>query len=217
MFATISYPREVIRIQRFIRINGQIRARMVRTIDSAGKQVGILPLDQALTLARSCKLDLVEVSPNVDPPVCRVMDFGKFQYQQMKKDRQARKKQVGGKLKEIKIRSRIEIHDYNVKLRQARDFLSKGFKLRIRLFYRGREMVHTEFGQSLLRRLEEDLKDFGHVEMPPKTFGKNVVMMFGPQKVAKPKAAQEQRKDVGDAKVEDKPLGGQAVQGYEAR
>jgi len=104
-----------------------------------------------------------------------------------------------------------------VKLRQAREFLGKGFKLRVRLFYRGREMAHTELGRKLLARLEEDLRDIGHVEMPPKTFGKNVVMLFGPQKAVKPRGAPERGKDVADAKGEDKPLGGKAVQDIEAR
>lgn len=185
---------------------------MVRTIDREGKQVGIIPLDQALALARSCKLDLVEVAPSTDPPVCRVMDFGKYQYQQMKKDRLARRKQFGGKLKEIKFRPRIEVHDYNVKLRHAREFLAKGYKLRIRLFYRGREMAHFELGDSLLRRLEADLGDIGHVEMPQKKFGRNVVMMFAPHKGGHKKAPAEAGKDDRDAKTQDKSLRVEAVQ-----
>jgi translation initiation factor IF-3 len=207
----------VIRIRSFIRINGQIRAKLVRTIDKDGKQAGVLPIDSALALARSSGLDLVEVAPTIDPPVCKVMDFGKYQYQQMKKDRMARKKQVGGKLKEIKLRPRIEVHDYNVKLRQSREFLAKGCKLRIRLVYRGRELAHVELGNNLLKRLREDLADVGHVEVPAKQFGKNVVMMFGPQKGGKAHPAGEQKKGVGDAKAEDKPLGGEAVQNNEAR
>lgn len=207
----------MIRIRTFIRTNGQIRARTVRTIDKDGKQVGILTLEHALGLARASKLDLVEVAPNADPPVCRVMDFGKYQYQQMKKDRVARKKQVGGKMKEIKFRPRIEIHDYNVKLRHARDFLEKGFKVRIRLFFRGREMAHAELGNNLLRRLEADLADLAHVEMTPKKFGRNVVMMFGPHKAGKLRQAPDRRKDGADAKDKDTPIGGEAVQDHGAR
>jgi translation initiation factor IF-3 len=208
----------VIRIRSLIRVNGQIRARAVRTIDKDGKQAGIMTAEQALVLARACKLDLVEVAPNLDPPVCRIMDFGKYQYQQMKKNRVARKKSVGGKLKEIKLRPRIETHDYQVKLRQARDFLEKGCKLRIRLVYRGRELAHMEIGSNLLRRFEGDVKDLGQVEMHPKTFGKNVVMMFAPRPGAsKPKPTDAQGKDGNDAKDEDKPLGGEAVQEDGAR
>jgi len=209
--------REVMRIQSFIRINGQIRAKLVRTIDKDGTQAGVLPIDNALALARASGLDLVEVAPNIDPPVCKVMDFGKYQYQQMKKDRVARKKQVGGRLKEIKLRPRIEVHDYNVKLRQSREFLSKGCKVRIRLVYRGRELAHVELGNNLLKRLGEDLKDVGHVEVPAKNFGKNVVMMFGPHKGGKAHPTVEQKKGIGDAKAEDKPLGSEAVQDNKER
>ncbi|MCX6358104.1 MAG: translation initiation factor IF-3 [Candidatus Aureabacteria bacterium] len=190
---------------------------MVRTIDKDGKQVGIIPIDHALSLARASMLDLVEVSPNADPPVCRVMDFGKFQYQQMKKDRQGRKKQVSGKLKEIKLRPRIEIHDYNVKLRHSHDFLTKGYKVRIRLVYRGRELAHEELGRNLLKRFEMDLKDVGHVETPARTFGKNVIMLFGPLKGAKPRTGAETKKEDADAKVENKPLGGETIQADQAR
>jgi translation initiation factor IF-3 len=207
----------VIRIRSFVRINGQIRAKLVRTIDKDGTQAGVLPIEKAMALARASELDLVEVAPNVDPPVCRVMDFGKYQYQQMKKNRLARKKQVGGRLKEIKLRPRIETHDYNVKLRQGREFLSKGCKLRIRLVYRGRELAHVELGDNLLKRLEEDLKEVGHVELPARRFGRNVVMMFGPHKGAKAHPPVEQKKGSGDAKTEDKPIGGEKVQNNEAR
>ena len=176
-----------------------------------------MPIEKAMALARASELDLVEVAPNVDPPVCKVMDFGKYQYQQMKKDRMARKKQVGGKLKEIKLRPRIEAHDYNVKLKQSKEFLSKGCKLRIRLVYRGRELAHVELGNNLLKRLEEDLKGIGHVELPAKNFGKNVVVMYGPQKGVKAHSPVEQKKGSEDAKTEDKPIGGEKVQDNEAR
>ncbi len=190
----------------------------MRTIDKDGKQAGIMTAEQALALARSCKLDLVEVAPNLDPPVCRIMDFGKYQYQQMKKSRVAKKKSMGGKLKEIKLRPRIEAHDYQVKLRHARDFLEKGCKLRFRLVYRGRELAHMEMGINLLKRIEADVKDLGQVEMYPKTFGRNVIMMFAPRPGAsKPRPAAGQKKDGDDAKAENEPLGGQAVQQDGAR
>jgi translation initiation factor IF-3 len=207
----------VIRIRSFVRINGQIRAKLVRTIDKDGAQAGVLPIEKAVALAKASDLDLVEVAPNVDPPVCKVMDFGKYQYQQMKKDRMSRKKQVIGKLKEIKLRPRIEAHDYNVKLKRSKEFLSKGCKLRIRLMYRGRELAHVELGDNLLKRLEEDLKEVGHVELPARKFGKNVVMMFGPHKGAKAHPSGEQKKGSGDAKTENKPIGGEKAQNNEAR
>jgi translation initiation factor IF-3 len=198
-----------------VRINGQIRAKAVRTVDKDGKQVGILEISKAISLARASKLDLVEVAPHLDPPVCRILDFGKYQYLQMKKTRLAKKKQVGGKLKEIKIRPRIETHDYEVKLRHAREFLSKGYKLRIRLVYRGRELSHRELGDSLLVRIEKDLKDVGNVEMPPRRFGRNVLMVFGPARSGSPGDQKSQRKDDRDAKTEDEPSGGKKVQDNE--
>lgn len=179
--------------------------------------MGILTIDQALSIARVARLDLVEVAPNLSPPVCRIMDFGKYQYQQMKKERLAKKKQTGGRLKEIKLRPRIEIHDYNVKLKQARDFLAKGHKLRIRLVYRGREMAHVELGNKLLKRLEEDIRDIGHVETPARNFGRNVILMFVPQKGGKVSPAPEQRKEVADAQTENKPSSSETVQTDQAR
>jgi translation initiation factor IF-3 len=194
-----------------VRVNGQIRAKSVRTIDKDGEQVGIIDLDKALSLAKQSKLDLVEVAPQASPPVCRIMDYGKYHYLQIKKSRQAKKKQTSGKLKEIKIRPRIEAHDYEVKLRHAKEFLAKGYKLRVRLIYRGREMQHVELGNALLKRIEEDLRDIGHVETPPKQFGRNVVVLFGPAKSAKATQPQESRKDRENAKTEDKESSGQEV------
>lgn len=195
-----------------IRINGQIRAASVRTIDREGNQLGILETRKAISLARASKLDLVEISPNVDPPVCRIMDFGKYKYLQMKKNRMARKRQAGIKLKEIKIRPRIDTHDYDVKLRHGREFLSKGCKLRIRLVYRGRELAHKEMGDNLLKRFEEDLKDLGQVEMPPKNFGKrNVVMMFGPVKIRKGSTGGKKTEGEKDAEAENETSSGKKV------
>jgi translation initiation factor IF-3 len=198
-----------------VRVNGRIKAETVRTIDKDGNQAGIMLLSKALDLARASKLDLVEVAPNARPPVCRIMDFGKYQYLQMKKNRLAKKKQGGGKLKEIKIRPRIEHHDYEVKLRHAKEFLTKGNKLRIRLIYRGRELAHKELGNSLLQRFAADLQEVGAVESPPKTFGKNVVMLFAPQRSSKARHTEKQKKGDTDAKVEDKQISGEEIQNNE--
>lgn len=203
-------PQKKIRGPR-IRKNTQIRAKAVRTIDKDGNQVGIIEISKAISLARESKLDLVEVSPNADPPVCRIMDFGKYQYLQVKKSRQNKRRQSVTKLKEIKVRPRIEKHDYDVKLRHAREFLQKGNKLRIRLIFRGRELAHKELGFDLLKRIESDLVGLGNVEMAPRSFGRNVLMIFGPVRQAKTHSDNTVKKDSEDAKDENKPGSGETV------
>ena len=184
------------------RVNNQIRAKAVRTIDKDGKQIGILEISKAIALARESKLDLVEVSPNADPPVCRIMDFGKYRYLQVKKRRQSKRHQSVGKLKEIKLRPRIQKHDYDVKLRHAREFLQKGNKLRIRLIFRGREMAHRELGDNLLARLQGDLAELANVEMAPRRFGRNVLMIFGPSRP--PRVQEHPPKGKGGSNAKDK-------------
>lgn len=198
-----------------VRVNRQIRAPLVRTIDHEGKQVGVMEVGRALLLARAQKLDLVEVAPKLNPPVCKIMDYGKYHYNQMKKLRHARKKQMGIKLKEIKVRPRIEEHDYGVKLRHARDFLSKGCKLRIRLIFRGRELAHKELGDNVLNRLKEDLKDVGYVEMPPRRFGRNVVMMFGPATTSKGHHEEDKNKEENHAENKNEQGSSKEIQNNE--
>ena len=149
-------------------------------IDSDGEQLGIMPTDKALTLAAETGLDLVEVSPTARPPVCRIMDYGKFKYEQRKKQRESKKKQQATQIKEIKFRPKTEEHDYQFKKRHAEEFLEKGHKVKITLVFRGREMNHMELGQSILARLREELAHVGAVERMPKLEGRLMVMYLAP-------------------------------------
>jgi len=135
----------------------------------------------AVKLAEEVGLDLVEVSPNVDPPVCKILDYGKFKYETQKKAAEARKTQKTVDLKEVKFRPNIDTHDYDVKLRSARKFLTEGDKLKVTLRYRGREMAHQELGRALLERVSGDLEDIGKVEAMPKLEGRQMIMVVGPK------------------------------------
>ncbi|MCL4159039.1 UNVERIFIED_CONTAM: hypothetical protein GTU68_003069 [Idotea baltica] len=135
----------------------------------------------AVKLAEESGLDLVEVSPNVEPPVCKILDYGKFKYETQKKAAEARKTQKTVDLKEVKFRPNIDTHDYDVKLRSARKFLSEGDKLKVTLRYRGREMAHQELGRALLERVSGDLEDIGKVEAMPKLEGRQMIMVVGPR------------------------------------
>ena len=165
-------------IPKVARANRQIRADKVRTIDRNGTQIGIIPLSQALELAKNCGLDLVEVAPDGDPPVCRIMDFGKYRYNKTKKSRMGRKKQHADKLKEIKIRPRIFQHDYEVKLRNALKFLDKGYKVKLTIRFRRRELRHKELGEQLLRRLIDDLSAVGIPDGRSKWAGRNNMIVY---------------------------------------
>ena len=144
--------------------------------------MGIVDIEQALTLAGQSALDLVEIVPNADPPVCRIMDMGKFKYERGKKNQQAKKKQKQTAIKEIKFRPGTEEADYQVKLRNLRRFLSEGDKAKITLRFRGREMAHQELGSQLLNRIEADLTDYGKIEQHPKLEGRQMVMVISPHK-----------------------------------
>ena len=135
----------------------------------------------AVKLAEEVGLDLVEVSPNVDPPVCKILDYGKFKYETQKKAAEARKTQKTVDLKEVKFRPNIDTHDYDVKLRNARKFLTEGDKLKVTLRYRGREMAHQELGRALLERVSNDLEDIGKVEAMPRLEGRQMIMVVGPR------------------------------------
>lgn len=142
--------------------------------------MGILPLVKALRLAEERGLDLVEVAPNVVPPVCRIMDYGKYRYEQTKREKESHKHQQATKLKEIRLRPNIEQHDYGVKLNQAKDFLEKRYKVRLNLRFRGREIVHRNAGEELLNRFVSDVKEYGAPETSPKTIGKMILVTLGP-------------------------------------
>lgn len=152
----------------------------VRLIDSEGNQAGIVNIRQALTAAEEAGLDLVEISPNADPPVCKILDHGKYRYELQKKAAEARKKQKVVEVKEIKIRPAIEEHDYQVKMRNIRRFLEEGDKVKVTLRYRGREMAHQELGMEVLNRLRGELDSVAKVEMEPRMEGRQVMMVLGP-------------------------------------
>jgi translation initiation factor IF-3 len=184
-------------IQQFVRVNQKIRAREVRVIDSDGKQVGVMLTGQALNLAQQRGMDLVEIAPNATPPVCKIIDFGKFKYEQDKREREARKHQHADKLKEIKLRLNIDDHDYETKVKHMREFLEDGIKVKVSLFFRGRETSHAEFGDQLMQRVLNDLTGVCHVEVPPRLMGRTIHMMLGPVRGAgqkhKPKPTEQEQ------------------------
>ena len=177
-------------IQQFIRVNQKIRAREVRVIDPEGKQLGVMPTSQALAAAQQNGMDLVEIAPNAAPPVCKIVEYGKYKYEQEKKERESRKHHHGGKLKEIKLRLNIDDHDYNTKLNHMKEFLAEGMKVKVSLFFRGRENAHPEYGQDLMQRVIRDLEGTGHAEVPPRQMGKSIHMMLAPARGAGKKQPQ---------------------------
>ncbi|MBM4307473.1 MAG: translation initiation factor IF-3 [Deltaproteobacteria bacterium] len=173
-------------MSRDVRVNREIRAKEVRVIDSEGKQLGILPLVEALRAAANADLDLVEVSPKSEPPVCRIMDFGKFKYQQSKKAHDAKKKQAVVHLKEVKLRPKTEEHDLEFKLRHIERFLKEGNKTKVTIVFRGREIAHSELGRQMMERIIEQSKEWGKIEQPAKFEGRNYVVILAPQSAQKP-------------------------------
>lgn len=171
-----------IALEKKARLNEEITSSNVRLINNDGKQVGIVPVKRALSMADDVELDLVEIVPTDDPPVCRIMDYGKFLFEQSKKRHASKKKQKQIHLKEIKIRPGTERADYNVKLRNAKRFLNQGDKVKVTLRFRGREMVHHELGLKMLNRMEEDLSEISVVEQHPKMEGRQMIMIVIPKK-----------------------------------
>jgi translation initiation factor IF-3 len=165
-----------------VRINDEIRIPSVRLIGVDGNQVGIVSIGEAKRMAEEAGLDLVEISPTAVPPVCRIMNFGKFQYEESKRRHAARKKQKQIQVKEVKFRPGTDVGDYQVKLRNLMRFLESGDKAKITLRFRGREMAHQELGVQLLKRIEEDLKEYGTVEQFPRLEGRQMVMILAPKK-----------------------------------
>ncbi|MBQ2941806.1 MAG: translation initiation factor IF-3 [Clostridia bacterium] len=161
-------------------INEEITAKSVRLIGSEGEQLGILDIAEAQALADEKELDLVLMSPNADPPVCKIMDYGKYRFDQMKKEKENRKNQHVVDTKEIKMTPSIDTHDFETKMNHAKKFLSGGDKLKVTIRFRGREVNHSLLGTQLLERVEEALKDFGNVEKKPKLEGRNMFMIVAP-------------------------------------
>jgi translation initiation factor IF-3 len=164
-----------------VRINEQIKVPEVRLIAADGQQVGVMPTKEALARATEANLDLVEVAPQATPPVCRIMDYGKYKYQQSKKQQEARRRQTTIQVKEIKVRPKIEEHDMAFKMRNARRFLSEGDKVKISVIFRGREIAHTDRGFRLLAQISETLGDIATVEQHPKLEGRNLSMIVSPK------------------------------------
>ena len=176
-----------------LRINNRIRAREVRLIDENGAQVGIVSIRDALSMAEERGLDLVEVAPNAVPPVCRILDYGKFRYEQSKKEREARKNQKQVEVKQIRLEPKTDDHDLEVKAKQARRFLLEGDKVKFNLRFRGREIFHQEIGLEMLERMAEELRDISVVEQRPTMEGRVLTLLLAPNQKAKTQAQRERQ------------------------
>ncbi|MDD4776338.1 MAG: translation initiation factor IF-3 [Syntrophomonas sp.] len=163
------------------RVNEEIRVKEVRLVSEDGEQLGIVPIREALALAEEKNLDLVEVAPSAKPSVCRLMDYGKFKFEQSKREKESRKKQKIVSIKEVKMRPNIEEHDFQVKAKNARKFLSAGDKLKFTIMFRGRQVTHPELGEKLCIQLAKELSDISTVEKHPKLEGRNMVMILVPR------------------------------------
>lgn len=163
-------------------INERIRFPQIRVIDNDGAQVGIMTPDEALKIAEEKELDLVLVSETANPPVCRVMDYGKYKFEQEKKAREAKKKQHTADVKEVKMRYKIDDHDYNVRVNQAQRFLKSGDKVKATITFRGREIQHANLAEELLQRMATDLQEIAEVQQAPKKEGRNMMMLLSPKK-----------------------------------
>lgn len=164
------------------RINDRIRVPQVRVIGDEGEQLGVMDVRDAIRAAREKGLDLVEVAPTAEPPVCRIIDFGKFQYEAKKKANEAKKKQVIIVVKEVKFRPGTDDHDYDYRMKHAREWLQEGDKVKATIWFRGREMTHRELGTRILEKLERDLGDIGEVEARPRMEGNQMFIIFGPKR-----------------------------------
>jgi translation initiation factor IF-3 len=178
------------------RVNGQITARSVRLISESGEQLGIKHVREAMEYAERQDLDVVEVAPNANPPVVRVMDYGKYKYQKEQARKAARKKQTNINVREIKLRPKIGDHDFNTKRGHVERFLRGGAKVKVTIMFRGREVQHPKLGERLLRRLADDLEDLGYIESQPNLDGRNMVMVLAPRKEA------PQRGEKGESRQE---------------
>jgi translation initiation factor IF-3 len=163
-----------------LKVNREIRALKVRVIGAEGEQIGVLSIYDALKKAEEAGLDLVEIAPNVVPPVCKIIDYGKFRYDQTKREKESKKAQHQIKVKEVKLKPHIDDNDLETKKRHARDFLVKGNKVKVTCTFRGREMVHTEIGEVLVDKFCEDLNEFADVEAPAKRMGRTITVILAP-------------------------------------
>ncbi|MDI3297670.1 MAG: translation initiation factor IF-3 [Bacillota bacterium] len=189
---------------RELRVNQAIRAREVRVIDEDGTQLGVFLTREALRVAAERGLDLVEVAPNATPPVCRLMDYGRYKYEQAKQEREARRHQRLVDIKEVKLRPNIDDHDFEVKVRNAERFLREGNKVKCTVMFRGREIVHSSLGLELLQQLQGRVQDLAVVEQEPRVEGRNMVMFLSP----KPSAVKQRAGGPQHGDEESKPGGG---------
>lgn len=179
-------------------MNERIRAPQIRLVGADGSQVGIVSIQEGLRRARDLGLDLVEVAPQAQPPVCRIMDYGKYKYERDVRQKEARKKQSRVEVKEVKMRPKIDRHDYETKKGLAVKFLSKGARVKVTIMFRGREMAHTELGRNLLGRLTDDLKEIATVDVVPKLDGRNMTMIMVPVRRAVEREAAPAASTAGD-------------------
>ena len=164
-----------------VRLNNRIRVPEIRVVDDDGAQLGIMPTSQALGIAQRKGLDLVEVASQARPPVCRIVDYGKFRFEQEKRDKQQRKHQSATRVKEVQLHPSISDNDYGTKLRHMREFIEDGHRVKVNLFFRGRENAHHEFGFQLMQRLIADIQDLAVIEQPPRLMGRNLGVMLCPK------------------------------------
>lgn len=188
-----------------LRINNRIRAREVRLIDENGVQVGIVPIRDALQMAEERGLDLVEVAPNAVPPVCRILDYGKFRYEQSKKEREARKNQKQVEVKQIRLEPKTDEHDLEVKAKQARRFLLDGDKVKFNMRFRGREIFHQEIGLEMLERMAEELRDISVVEQRPTMEGRVLTLLLAPNQKARAQAQRERQQQASRTPTQPAP------------
>ena len=174
------FPRKPSFTTSFVRVNGKIRAREVRVVGNESQQLGVMSLADALTLARNQGVDLVEVAPNAQPPVCRLIDYGKYRYEQAKKEKDAKKHQHANRVKEVQLSASIDPHDFGVKLGRAIDFLCDDMKVKVSLRFRGRENAHKEFGMQVVEKFIKETTPFGHPDSPPREIGRGVSLMLSP-------------------------------------
>ena len=170
-----------IKINKEVLINNKIKAKEVRLVGTEGEQLGIMPLEEALSISREKNLDLVNIAPLAKPPVCKIMDFGKYKFEQSKREKEARKKQKTTSIKEVKMRPNIESHDFQVKVRNALRFLENGDKVKASIIFRGREITHPELGRDLCKKFAEELQQICNVEREAKIEGRNMVMILSPK------------------------------------
>lgn len=184
-----------------MKVNREIRAPKVRVISAEGEQLGVLPLFEAIKRAEEVGLDLVEIAPNVIPPVCKIIDYGKFRYDQTKREKESKKSQHQVKVKEVKLKPNIDQHDFDTKVRHAKEFVSKGNKVKATCTFRGREMVHPEIGEQVMRDFCDQLSELADVEAPAKRMGRVITVVLAPaskKKKATPSTSQTREEEVSN-------------------